>query len=448
MDNDYIVDENISLLNSFFLNDSYLVHLYPYAQNVGNLIIELNNYKNIKDFETKLIYDESLTKKHEIVLNKLTGHKIKQISTQLIPEFESEGEFMINICVNGTQVKTVSSVLSNTNSNWDDVELDSKVIESKEFNKQYIHSLASSPHIYGECLFIFGDKNEIVLRTVNNEGNFDYQSVCQDIFPNFESSSNWRNVLFGNHPRNVVYSDYSKICCIDTRLKPSNTNEIFSINSEISKKFLNINEVIERNVFTKNDFNAHIICCTNTLLIVDERFTSRPLITWKHHLNLKPIHLQTITLNNTNNNIILCSDATDIFAYQFNLNENSMPISYSFPLKIDTLYSDFETHLPEGYDKRLKRHFSWRLKQPILSMSTVNDNDKFAIFQMPSNTDLYYQMFEANNNMMEVEKSYEMEIHSSNYDTWLGKLRFNYLVKIEILKILKLLLIFLLLIIK
>ena len=420
--NDYVMDENISYLNSFFINDSHFVHLYPNSNNLGNLLIEFNNYKRIKDFETRLIYNNDLTKVYEIPLSKSENerkYKIKQISTQIIEDSENE-TFFSNICVNGKKIKTVLSTLSYLNSN--DTELTSSVIDKKDFNNENIHSMASSQHTSGECAFVFGNKNEIVLRLMHDDSTFEYTSVAKDIYPNFESTSNWKNVAFGNHPRNIIYTDYSKLCSIDTRLKQSSIIELFCLNSENNKRILNIDELIERNTLLNSNFNAHIMCCTNTLLIIDERFTSRPLITWKHHLNLRPTHLNAFSMNDSNNSFILCSDTKDIYAYQFNLNENSLPISNSFPLKLDTLDCDFETYLPKSYDKRLTRHLKRRFNQPVLSMSVVNDDEKFALFQLSPNTDLYYQIFETNNNTMDFDKTYEIEIQSSNYDIWLGKI--------------------------
>ena len=394
----------------------------PNPNGLGNLLVEFSNYRNITDFETRSIDDTELNAKiYDIPLSKSENpskYKIKQISTQIIDENEME-KFFVNVCVNGTKIKTILSEL-----NLNDSELTHSVIHKKDFNNDYIHSMSSSQHTHGECAFVFGNKSEIVLRTMDEDSNFEYISVAQDIYPNFQSTSSWKNILFGNHPRNLIYTDYSKLCSVDTRIKQSSSiTELFCLNSEANKKILNINELIERNALLNSDFNAHIICCTNTLLIIDERFTQRPLITWKHHLNFRPIHLNAFSMNYSKNSFILCSDTKEIYAYQFNLNENSMPISNSFPLKVDTLDCDFETYLPKSYDKRLKRHLKRRFNQPILSMSVVNDGEKFALFQLPPNFDLYYQIFETNNSTMDVDKSTETEKQPSNYDIWLGKLK-------------------------
>ena len=399
-------------------------------------MIELNNCKSIKDIETRLIYKEDSLKKFEVNIGNSTKLKIKQISTQLIPEFQNE-EVLINLCLNGKEIKTISSKFLNE-SNWCHVNLNNKIVDSKQFIDECIYSLTSSPHIYGECALALD--NKIQLRTLRDDSNFEYFSIVNDLQPNFVSKCNWKNILFGSHPRNFIYTDYSRLCSIDTRLNPETTTEFFSINNEANKKFLNLNELIERNYLMATDLNAHVICCTNTLLIIDERFSSRPLLTWKHHLNSRPIHLNAFSFDDSNNSVLLCSDETQIYAYQFNLNENSLPISYNFPLKIDTLESDFQTYLPKNHDKRLKRHLNCRLEQPILSMSVVSDNKSFALFQvinicivsirnkikfkikkkMPANEDLYYQIFETKSNQMDLDNSYELELQLSNYEYWLG----------------------------
>jgi hypothetical protein len=361
------------------MNNSQLIHLYPDHNDISYLTIETNNYNNIKDLETRSISNsETLTtKQYRIKLEKSSFNdsqlRIKQICPQLIPEYQNE-EFLTNVSLNGTKIKTILSKLEENNN------LENKIIDEKDFNNGYIYSLASSPHIYAENAVLLD--NEILLKELRDNTSFEYKSVIKGLNPNFESKSEWKNVLFGSHPRNIIYADYSKLNSLDMRLKTVNVGEIFSINSDTNKSFLNINELIERNCIMNTNFNAHIICCTNTLLIMDERFTNRPLLTWKHHLNLRPVHLNAFSLKDTNNSVLFCSDMNEIYAYQFNLNENSMPISFNFPLKVDTLDRDFETYLPKNYDKRYKRHFSSRFKQPILSISTVQDDDKFALFQV------------------------------------------------------------------
>ena len=72
-----------------------MFHIYPNHDNISNLMIELNNCKSIKDIETRLIYKEDSLKKFEVNIGKSTKLKIKQKSTQLIPEFQNNSHIFL-----------------------------------------------------------------------------------------------------------------------------------------------------------------------------------------------------------------------------------------------------------------------------------------------------------------------------------------------------------------
>jgi len=115
--------------------------------------------------------------------------------------------------------------------------------------------------------------------------------------------------------------------------------------------------------------------------------------------------------------MVVCSDGFEIYAYQFSLKQG-MCVSHDFPRKLDSP-KDLINYLPEDYDKRLGNHLEFRLKRPVLGLSSVQCGNEVALFEMQQNGDLFYECFE-------VDKSGEADLESGGnkarlYRRWLGK---------------------------
>ena len=82
----------------------------------------------------------------------------------------------------------------------------------------------------------------------------------------------------------------------------------------------NPNDPIRRTQLCQNDYFTHLICTANELRVMDERFTARPLLAWKHHLKSACLFLENFNLYDSTNkytHFAMCSDSMDTFAYQF-----------------------------------------------------------------------------------------------------------------------------------
>lgn len=148
----------------------------------------------------------------------------------------------------------------------------------------------------------------------------------------------------------------------------------------------------------QNEYYTHLVCTANELILVDERFNvnNKPLLTWTHHLKSPATYLNNLYLTNSNNeysHVVLCSDSTETFVYQFSLKTGTY-VSHNFPRKLDSPKNLIE-YLPDDYDKRLNRHLDYRLRKPALGMSTVKYKDSFALFQVKlfvlTVSDLFFQ---------------------------------------------------------
>jgi hypothetical protein len=193
---------------------------------------------------------------------------------------------------------------------------------------------------------------------------------------NFESKSTWSNVRFGSHPRSIVHGDYSRLVQLDTRLNnASNIVELYDVR-KLS------NELIEYNLALKPYYTTHLLCCTKTMLLIDERFTKVPLLSWKHDLTSESLlNIKQIHVNQFDADLIVCCDLKNILVYNLAMSFNNSPVLFNTALKIDT-FRDIESYLPVDYDKTLKYHLDYRLNKPILGFSAITDCSNFAIFQV------------------------------------------------------------------
>lgn len=374
--------------------------MYPNPENLNQLTIDSLHFgnSNLADFlSEKELKDSSIESIKYKFTDILTLDKqIKEIRRQ--HNFD-EDFFFINIRFNSTCFKTLKI---NSDLNLIDI------VFEKEFKKRKIKSICPSPHVKGE--FAICVDNELMLQTDNVLKSV--SKIGDNLMPLFESLTSTRKYLtFSSHPRNFIYSDYSRVSIIDTRLPTSQAIELFAFNQDS-------NELIELNKINESDFNQHLICGTRSIFIVDERFKSRSLISWKHDLKHRPNIMHIKNFNALDN--IFLSDVERIYSYQFSTKKYDCPIMHNSPYRIDCL-RDMCINLPNNYDKRFKRHLDYRCSKPLVATSVLNENNSFILFQMYPNCELYYQCFDISEKKEDMDIDHMSNIHSKNVTNWFGK---------------------------
>lgn len=246
------------------------------------------------------------------------------------------------------------------------------------FTNELISSISGSNLIRGECSILTNNGNIYLSNELSsNEDNL--QNITKNLQPIFKSDFDWKSIKIGAQPRQFVYSDHSQITAIDSRIKTS----VNHLGKEIFKpvnKYLDPNELICRTDIIENDYNYHLACCSKSLVLIDERFPNRPLLTWKHFLKSPAQFLKNNFLT-SNRNLVLCSDSNDIYLYQFSTKVNNVPVAIDFDRKLDRPL-DIIDHIQDSYDKRLTRYLNNRLGSPILSLGLLRNYDSFALFQV------------------------------------------------------------------
>ncbi|CAF0796936.1 unnamed protein product, partial [Brachionus calyciflorus] len=290
--------------------------------------------------------------------------------------------------------------------------LDYKILNQIEFDKQRIDSISGSNLIRGECALLTNHGN-VLLANELTSNEYNMNKIAQNIEPKFYSNSGFKKVSFGSQPRLFVYTDYSQIMNIDSRIKSSLnliSKEIFTSLSS----YLEPNELISQMNIVKNDYNNYLVCCSKTLMLIDERYSKHPLLSWKHFMKTTPRLISNTNLN-SNRNLIICSDTNELYMYQYCKKENQAPKGCEFDKKLNRPI-DIMKKLPDCYDKRLDRYLKNRLNSPILSIDLLRYNDSCAVFQFLENQDLYYQGFKLFDSQKEKKISNEYEL--GIYQNW------------------------------
>jgi hypothetical protein len=274
-----------------------------------------------------------------------------------------------------------------------------KLLYEVQTNTDYISSMRASHLIQGECAVLLQESGDICLLTdeciVKSFDDPALIKIASGLKPKFTTKNLWKSVHFGAQPRQFIYSDCSQVVSIDSRIKNLGNNlnnEIF----KVSLEYLEFDELISRTQIADNDFYCHLICCSKTFVVIDERYTKQPVLSWKHNLKSSAIFLEDLYMpsfsctfsnnyweqssSNDCSHLALISDACHTYSFQYSTKHN-MFMSFNFPLKLDSPI-DMVNYFPESYDKRLSNHIKSRLSERLVGFSALKYSNSFALFQV------------------------------------------------------------------
>ena len=266
-----------------------------------------------------------------------------------------------------------------------------------------LRSISSSPMIRGECAFLVDNTNDIFIinESLSRSAQLDFDrdqtslirlstsSILDSLSPsNSSNPTDWRSVLYGSQPRELLYADSQCFFSLDARIKSS------SYPSKLLFDARHTNELIARVNSLETDFNCFLICTSKRMILKDERYATRPLLEWPHHLKSSPKHLCTIDLSlnrfmgqqNKSNyaHMSVISDSKEIYMNQFSTKLHEMPIVHNLTLKCDDPL-DIGLNYAKNYDRCLDRALESRLKEPIISLEMLKFSNSFALFQVSFN---------------------------------------------------------------
>lgn len=333
----------------------------------GDQIDFIKYYKPVKE-STQEIYDKNNSQIYQIDVR--TYDEESYFNSSRMSKCSKDA--FLNVNYENKYLKCFHLEMENTK------KFKTNFLHEINFDTQKIESISGSNLIRGECAVLTNDGNVYLTNELSSNLN-DLTKIARNLQAKFKSDLDFKSIKIGSQPRSFIYSDHSQITFIDSRIKTS----LNLISKEILNpinKYLEPNEIICRTDIVENDYNYHLACCSKTLILLDERFPNRPLLSWKHFLDL-PAQYLCNTFVSPDRNVIICSDLDDIFMYQFSTNTNNIPISFEFDRKLDRPVEIIH-QLPESYDKRLDRYLQNRLGKSILSLSLLRFYDSFALFQV------------------------------------------------------------------
>lgn len=369
----------MQLVSSFFLN-SYSNMVIARATNKDKNLIEIDLYQQNEPIcSNDANFVKNFRKKNTIEIEDCENYDLIQIDARTFDEDNYFKNKSVNSAIDAhlflnyenKAFKTIYLSLNEENN------LQYKILNQLDFERQSIVNISGSSLIRAECA-ILTDQGNVYLSNEFTSNEYNLTKIAQNIGPKFKSVENFKKIEFGSQPRQFIYSDYSQVLSIDSRLR-SKLNFISREILDPAGKFLEQNELVCQTNVVCNDYNKHLICCSKTLLLIDERFAKKPLLSWKHFLKSSTQYLLNVSLESSRN-IVICSDSNSVYLYQFSNKLDGVPKAFEFDRKID-IPLDIIGKL-ENYDKRYGRIIENRLNKPLISLDLMQYKNSFVIFEV------------------------------------------------------------------
>ena len=341
--------------------------LINFGSHISKAILQQNEYKK----EIIDLSSDSVKTNNQFQANYLDLTKFSGLGDTITSE--NIDEIFLNVGYGGNKVKTFQIEKRN--------ELTVKALYDIEIYDERILGLVGSEFIKGECGVVTDENIYLISEYLDGKT---FTKVASQIVPSFESHIKWKNVSFGNSPRQFIFADHSQVVSIDARIKTtrtSSTKEIF----KLPNKYLDKNEMVLRCQKLENDFNCYLVCCSESFCVVDERYPNHLLLKWNHHLESSIHLLENVSFDRDSyqSNFCLFSDSKQMFASQFSVKLNNMPIGQNYQIKLDSP-RDFYDDLVQSsfHDKSLNRYLNVKSELPIVSLSHVKLENSLALFQV------------------------------------------------------------------
>ncbi|RMZ92981.1 TATA box-binding -associated factor RNA polymerase I subunit C isoform X2, partial [Brachionus plicatilis] len=381
---------SMKLISSCFLNSySNMVIARATNKDINALEIDLYQQNEPKCLEG-VNFLRNFCQKSTIKIEDFENYDLVQIDVRTYDEenyfynqsnnLVRDAHFFLNY-----ENKAYKAICLNLN---EDNNLEYKILNQLDFERQSIVNVSGSNLIRGECAILTNQGN-IYLSNEFTSNEYNLSKIAQNMCPKFVSAQDFRKVEIGSQPRQFIYSDSSQMLSIDARIR-SKLNLISKDIFGTERKYLDQDELICQTNMVCNDYNKHLICCSKTLLLIDERFTKQPLLSWKHFLKSPSQFLSNVSLESARN-VVICSDANDTYMYQYSSKLDCVPKAFGFDRKLEKPL-DMKATL-DNYDKRLSHFIENRLNKPLISLDLLSYKNSFAIFELLENQDMFYQCF-------------------------------------------------------
>ncbi|CAG8509980.1 15883_t:CDS:10 [Funneliformis mosseae] len=340
---------------------------------------------------------------------------IKQVSSSIYentPTINKSRDNTFNCCPSLLAIRTMSGTtflkIINTGSELKAIALDSIIHED---DLEHMH-VTFNPMIYGEAAIVDGNGG---IHLWKGERHEDYSKFFKYNFKTVHRSQIdvdlpfkdlWRTCVYGAHPQTLIVASRTSADIFDFRSRsvtlPQN---LFGVNNKdkiFSFQRSPVSNAYEFALTTQND-----------VILLDQRFSKRPMLTWAHHHSSPPSGVNIITKKQTSMVLIWSKNPPTITSFQYLTSASGPVISTNQPVSIPP----FTTHPTFSRSKYLRTPHAIRddkitegsiqqhklpplssvllLENNVSSRNSTHLGSCFSIFQLSQTGALYSQVFQA-----------------------------------------------------
>ncbi|XP_059845508.1 TATA box-binding protein-associated factor, RNA polymerase I, subunit C isoform X2 [Hypanus sabinus] len=246
-----------------------------------------------------------------------------------------------------------------------------------------------SPHVPGEL--VIASECGAAYLWVLDKGLQKIRKETENLY--FNAQLPWRWCDFTAHPRVYMYADRTGLDLTDVRAGESYNQTLFKIGAAADcQKGERV--ILPKHLRDVNPYH-HLITTQYSVYIVDERFSTVPVLKWDHTLDSPPMFVQIANgaVRNRTNKIVLGTQRTqEVLLLQYSGGTQMPCQSFGPPQKLSTIY-DIMQHLPVRRP-HLHEMVAERLHSAGAGLATLyhtRGKKTLSVFQLSAAGDLFYQ---------------------------------------------------------
>ncbi|XP_033750206.1 uncharacterized protein LOC117334613 isoform X2 [Pecten maximus] len=278
-------------------------------------------------------------------------------------------------------------------------------VEVADFSPQqgYPTSVCLSNYIPGDCL-VSMTTGAVYLWSPDNR----LTKVIEDKPTRFSCTLPWRRAEFGAHPREVVASDPTVVQLFDVRSSRKPGVDLFALPSPL----LMMGERIHISTQSTASEFYHFVACDYSLFLLDQRFPSTPVLSWKHMLANPPQYLEGVNFPTRDHSLLLiCSQSPpEVCCYNYKCSSGKAAQALGAPWRVSRIDDVFHHGSVCGGTAEIV--LTERFNTSLTGIATVPLDDGFFAVQMDSYGEIFYQGYQFSGEVHDKTCSTEREIQS------------------------------------
>ncbi|XP_069780313.1 TATA box-binding protein-associated factor RNA polymerase I subunit C isoform X2 [Narcine bancroftii] len=246
-----------------------------------------------------------------------------------------------------------------------------------------------SPHVPGEL--VIANESGTAYLWILDKGLRQIRKETENL--HFNAQLPWRWCDFTAHPRVFIYADRTGLELTDERAGESHNQTLFKIGAAADcQKGERV--ILPKHLWDVNPYH-HLITTQYSAYIVDERFSTVPVLKWDHMLESPPVFAQVASgaVRNRTNTIVLGTQRTqEVLLLQYSGGMQMPCQSLGPPQKLSSI-SDIMYHLPVRIP-HVHEVVAERLHSPGAGLATLyhtRGKKTLSVFQLNTAGDLFYR---------------------------------------------------------